>query len=275
MGVKRKMSQSLGAKTWPEAQELIEKNAIAVVPVGAFEQHGRHLPLDTDVRLVEIVAKHSAERAERNGVPVIVTPVVWSAFSPHHMGFPGTITLSMDGFITVLRNICRCLAKHGFKKIFLLNGHGGNTNIIRSVIQSLFLEEDIRVVAASYWDFALAFLKEWRTSQPGGIDHACEMETALMLHLFPDLVKTEECKDARWFPQTKYLTGDLTIGGVVATAFSLAEISSTGVAGSPEAATAAKGQELFEEIVEQFSKFLAEVSTWDWQQIAAGSMFEK
>jgi len=269
------MSQCFGSKTWPEAKELVEKNAIAIVPVGAFEQHGRHLPLDTDVRLAEAVAKHAAERAEKNGIPVTVTPVVWAAFSPHHMGFPGTITLSMDGFITVLRDICRCLAKHGFKKIFLLNGHGGNANIIRSVIQSLFLEEGIRVVAASYWDFAVGFIKEWRTSQPGGIDHACEMETALMLHLFPDLVKKEEIKDTRWFPQTKYLTGDLTIGGVVATAFSLTEITPTGVAGSPEAATAAKGQELFEEIVEQFSKFLAEFNTWDWQQIAAGSLFDK
>ena len=261
------MSESLGEKTWHEAKELAEKNAIAVVPIGAFEQHGKHLPLDTDMRLVTMVANRSAQIVKSKGIPIVVTPPVWTAFSPHHMNFSGTITLSMSSFVNVLQDICRCLNQHGFKKIFLLNGHGGNTNIIRSVIQALFLEEGIRVTAASYWDFALEFIKEWRTSLPGGIDHACEMETALMLHLFQELVKKEAIKDARWFPETKYLTGDLTIGGVVATAFSLDEISSTGVAGSPEAATALKGQELFDEIILSVAEFWQEFHSWDWHQI--------
>lgn len=269
------MSEILGENTWLQAKEIAEKDAIVVVPVGAFEQHGKHLPLDTDMRLVTEVANHSARIVKERGVPIVVTPPVWTAFSPHHMDFAGTITLSMSSFISVIQDICRCLHRHGYKKIFLLNGHGGNTNIIRAVIQSLYLEENIRVASASYWDFVMGFIKEWRTSSPGGIDHACEMETALMLYLFPQLVKKDEIKDARWFPNNDYLTGDLTIGGVVTTSFNLAEISPTGVAGSPEAGTAQKGQELFEEIILKLVNFLQSFNSWDWNQITAGSLYEK
>jgi len=266
------VTNKLGEKTWEEAKNLVEEQAITVVPVGAFEQHGPHLPLDTDARLVAAVAEHAARVAGERGVPVTVTPPIWTAFSPHHMNFAGTITLSMENFANVVRDVCRCLSKHGFKKIFLLNGHGGNANILRSVIQVLFLEEGIRVAAASYWDFCLSYIKEWRSSLSGGIDHACEMETSLMQYLYPEMVKEEKNRDVRWFPESKYLTGDLVIGGIVATVFSLEEISSTGVAGSPQAATKEKGKELFEEIINKFADFLVEYNSWDWMKLTSGSV---
>ena len=266
------MTIRLSEMTWSEAKNAVDKEAIAIVPLAAFEQHGYHLPLNTDVELVTAVAEGAANKVAESGLPIVVTPTVWTGYSPHHLGFSGTITLSLNTLEKHIMDICRCISKHRFKKIFLLNGHGGNANIIRSVVQALYFEDGIRTVSASYWDFAIPFIKEWRVSDIGGIDHACEMETALMLHLRPDLVKQDKIKDGRWFPYSKYLTGDLAIGGIVATTFDLSEITNIGVVGSPSLATEEKGKELYEHIVNQISDFLEEFNSWDWNKMTVGSL---
>lgn len=188
-------SVRLAEHTWPDVQALLERDPVAVIPVGAFEQHGHHLPLVVDAHMAGTVCEAAAAQVQSQGTAIVVTPTVWTGYSPHHMDFPGSITLDDETFSAIVGQVARSLAHHGFRRIAIVNGHGGNMNLIRNLTQTLFYEHGLRAIAASYWDFALADIAEWRRSERGGIMHACEMETALMLATRPDLVQMEKAVD--------------------------------------------------------------------------------
>src|SRR5690606_33149988 len=114
-------SRYLPELTWPEVEELVKRCQTVVIPLGAIEQHARHLPLATDYLAVLEVAKEAARR-----VNIAVAPSIMAGVSPHHMGFPGTISLSEETFAAVVFETAASLARHGFRRIILLNGHGGN-----------------------------------------------------------------------------------------------------------------------------------------------------
>ena len=207
------------------------------------------------------VALEAAKRAHADGTRVVVTPTVWTGYSPHHSDFPGTITLDDAAFGTIVVQVVRSLAGHGFKWIVLLNGHGGTANLLRNAIQHLYYEHGIKAVAASYWDFALRELADWRQSEPGGIMHACEMETALMLASRPDLVQMDKASD-HFLDRSPYLAADLLSGGPASIAASFAELSPTGVIGAPTLATAERGQALLDAMVGAVARFLSDYATW-------------
>lgn len=262
-----KVSIHLSAKKWKEAEKFADEGGIVVVPVAAFEQHGHHLPLDTDQRLVTYVAEKSCEKAQDKNIPVLVTPTIWTGFSPHHMNFAGTITLKMKTFLSLIEDVCNSLWSHGIRKILLLNGHGGNASLLRSSVQNLRFQYEIRAVTASYWDFAIPYIQSWRTSKIGGINHGCEMETSLMLHLSEHLVDKDKCSNEVRMAFSEYLGVDLTKGGTVTASFDLKELSNSGVVGDPSVATKESGEKLFEHITDKIAEFLEEFYTWDWNQI--------
>lgn len=258
---KSQPTTQLSEFSWPEVQALLERDPVVVVPIGAFEQHGHHLPLKVDWFLASQVAERAARSAQQAGVAVVVTPPVWTGYSPHHMDFPGTITLDMEGFIALLTGIVTSLDRHGFRRLLLLNGHGGNANLIRSAVQTLRFEHGIDVAAASYWDFALQEISAWRRSDIGGINHACEMETSLMLTLEGELVRMELARDLI-LDRTTYLPADLTVGGPVTRAASFAELSAHGAIGAPTLADAERGAQLLETLVAAVAGFIREFSGW-------------
>jgi creatinine amidohydrolase len=260
------MSIFLADLTWPQVRDAVGRQTIVVVPVGATEQHGSHLPLEVDWRLCSTVAEAACRRAEGNGTPVLLTPPIWTGFSPHHMDFSGSITLDLPVFSGMVGQVARSLWHHGFRKIFILNGHGGNANLLRSVVQQLRFEHGIRIAAASYWDFVLPFIREWRRSGPGGIDHACEMETALMLAVRPAVVQMARARDAGWFPHSEFLTGDLAIGAPVTVAWSFSELTADGALGDALAATAERGQALLDAVVERVAAFIEDFYRWKWDE---------
>lgn len=251
----------LAEYTWPEVEILLKQDPVVVVPIGAFEQHGPHLPLMVDAHLAGGVAEAAAKRAQADGKAVVVTPTVWTGYSPHHRDFPGTITLDGDTFSLIVSQVTKSLAGHGFRRIVLLNGHGGNTNLLRNVVQSLYYEEDISAATANYWDFALADLAAWRRSRPGGIMHACEMETSLMLASRPDLVQMDKAQD-HFLERSGYLAADLLSGGPLSVAASFAELSPTGVIGAPSLADEQRGAELREVMVAAVARFLVDFAAW-------------
>lgn len=258
------MNVHLHNRTWPDVKELLVNDPIVVVPVGSVEQHGPHLPLETDFRMAETVAEQAAVRATEYGTPVIVTPPVWTGYSPHHMQFPGTVTLRASTFTAVVTDVATSLWHHGFRKIALLNGHGGNSNLLGSTVQALRFEHGVRAVSASYWSFVSERIEEWRDSGPGGIDHACEMEMSLMAYARPESTKPDLVRDGSWFPASPHLSGDLAIGAPVSVAWSFAELTEDGTLGDPSKASASRGEELFEVIVDAVSRFLIEFHDWDW-----------
>lgn len=260
------MNIYLGELTWVEVQQAISAGAVVVVPVGSLEQHGPHLPLEVDWRLCATVAEAAAREAQERGVRALVTPPIWTGFSPHHMDFPGSITLDVPTFIAVVSQVARSLWHHGFRKVLLLNGHGGNANLLRSAVQQLRFEHGVRAAVASYWDFVTPFIREWRRSGRGGIDHACEMETALMLAVRPELVQMERARDSSWFPTSEFLTGDLTIGAPVTVAWSFKELTEDGGLGDAPKGEADRGRALLDVAAERIGAFIAEFHRWNWQE---------
>ncbi|HSA79682.1 MAG TPA: creatininase family protein, partial [Geminicoccaceae bacterium] len=126
---------------------------IVVVPVAAMEQHGPHLPVMVDSLLCSAVAERAARQvfAQR---PVVVAPTVWSGLSEHHMPFGGTISLDFATFSALLGGICGSLQRHGFRRILLLNGHGGNDAALRVFVEQASPASTAVLATVNYWHLA-------------------------------------------------------------------------------------------------------------------------
>ena len=133
-----------------QLREKAKEDAIVIVPVGSLEQHGPHLPVEIDSLLGETVALRTARLAAEKE-PVLVLPMLWTGLSEHHMSFGGTITLDTDTFLAVLRCVCESIVRHGFRRIVLLNGHGGNENAMRVAADDLSPKLNVSIVQFTYW----------------------------------------------------------------------------------------------------------------------------
>lgn len=188
----------IGEMAWPEFGERVKGGgATVIVPVGAIEQHGPHLPLNTDVVIPDDLAVQVALRTEA----IVAHPIAYGYKSQPRTGggdgFPGTTNLDAMTFIHTVRDVIREMARHGVRKLALFNGHSENAMFIVEGIDLAMRElkaqgvGDLRVMRTDYWDFAKleTLNKVWTDGFPGwGSEHAGVVETALMLHLRPDLV---------------------------------------------------------------------------------------
>jgi creatinine amidohydrolase len=175
-------AESYGRRTSPDVGAAAGR--VAVVPVGATEQHGPHLPLATDTLLATAVA-----RAIVAGSPSLVLgPVLALGCSEHHMGFPGTVSLRAPAFVATVTDVCRSLAAASLD-VVLLNAHGGNRAPLGVALGEL-AAQGIRAHALTYWDL-LAEEAAAEFGDPDACGHACALETSLMLHLHPELVRND------------------------------------------------------------------------------------
>ena len=246
--------------TWPEVKQLKPATKIVVLPLGSFEQHGPHLPLTTDTDLVTAVAR-GVERARPK--KVLCLPTLWPGHSTHHLFFPGTLSVSQLPYIQLVIELCRSIAGMGAKKVFLLNGHGGNDVPLRAALRELKTEfPKVKFVFASYWSIAAARIKAVRESGPGGLGHACEMETSLMLHLHPERVKLKRARRDGPKHTDPYRRADMLYGRPVYFVNEFHEVTKTGTVGHPELATAEKGKKFFDGIVEEVTTFVDHFAKW-------------
>src|SRR5918992_459743 len=137
-----------GKLTWPEVARAAGEKRVPIVPIGTLEDHGRHLPIDTDVLLVEAVCRGAAERLPAE--TVLLPPIV-PGYSPHHMDFPGTITIGWDTFCRYCTDVALSLVRHGFERVLLVNGHGSNQNLVETAARLAMVEEPGSLVAASFY----------------------------------------------------------------------------------------------------------------------------
>lgn len=181
----------------PEFEKAVKADAVVIIPVGSIEQHGNHLPVDTDTNCCFTIAQRAAQAID--DFPVLVLPPVWTGYSLHHMDYPGTISLEYHTFVEVLTQIAASVHAHGFKKILFLNGHGGNSPIVSVMPTKLATEESIPSVGYTYWE--MPSVTEEREaicqSDHGSIGHSGEMETSLQLYLQPELVDMDAIS---WVP---------------------------------------------------------------------------
>jgi creatinine amidohydrolase len=249
--------------TWEEAKARAAEDATILFPAGSIEQHGPHLPVETDSRLVYEVASRAAARvADR--VNLLVTPPLYFGYSTHHRTFPGTMTLGGATYTRVLVELCESLIRNGFRRIFILNGHGGNSDPISMAIRELRDTHDgVMLGTAAYWSIAARALGQVRESPSGGMSHACELEASLMWHLRPELVKPDRFRKRIAVWQHPLLKDDLLESGQVKLALHFPDVTPTGFQGDPSLATREKGAQFLELIVAEVAGLLEDFSRWD------------
>jgi creatinine amidohydrolase len=235
-----------------ELRALAAEAATVLVPVAAIEQHGPHLPVMVDSLLCTAIAERAARRLAGRR-KVVVAPTVWSGLSEHHMALGGTFTLDFATFCALLRCVCRSLQRHGFERVLLLNGHGGNEAALRVVVEQLTGELDLEIATATYWQLAAALFRTILERQ-SGVRHACEAETSMVLALRPELV------DAARFEEARSLEPE---GAPAAYRWrSFAERTPSGAIGDPTAASAEKGERLLEAAAAAVAELLLNDDFW-------------
>lgn len=245
--------------TWPEIREVAGENRVAVIPVGTIEDHGPHLPVDCDARIIEAVT----DRACRlRPTETVLLPVVTHGYSPHHMDFPGPITIRWNVFVEYLLDVTASLAAHGFKRIMLANGHGSNrplTNIAARM--TIVNHPDVMCCDYTYMSTVKGreALKAVRDSEfPGGMNHACEMETSIYLAIAPELVQMDKAEKDISFPKSSYFSYDM-----LDTPSTMLEYWSTltrdGVMGDPTVATAEKGEAMLDAAADEMLMVISEM----------------
>lgn len=244
------------------------EDKILLLPLGATEQHGPHLAVGTDTDIVTRIAVAAEQQISST---IILAPTLPFGSSHHHLSFGGTISLSAALYTQVITDLIRSFVQSGFRRIVLLNGHGGNITPVKQALVVLDHEyqngPSLNIALATYWELAGSSFAGQPPMESPALSHACEYETSLMLHLFPDKVWMDRVERAARPPQNGYIAWEDDIPYKGVTVFkSTAFISSNGSSGDPRLATRAKGAHLFEKAVEALVHFIDSFQTWPFMQ---------
>lgn len=246
--------------TSPEIGRLAPDH-VAVLPIASIEQHGDHLPVSTDSAIANELGRRVEEcLCER----VILLPTLWCGSSHHHLGFPGTLSLRSDTLVAVLVDLLESLLASGFRRIFLLNCHGGNQTPFAEALYRMNLRHQRPghwIAAASYWNIAQPELATQTFMETPRLTHACEYETSLMMALRIDWIKSEG-KGARSDIGSRFYDplGYTPSRVVISQRFD--QLSPNGALGSPEKGSAEKGRKLFDLFTGTIVEFLKEFESW-------------
>ncbi len=248
----------------PQITAAAQVGAIVVVPVGSIEQHGQHLPTMTDSACVEHLIHEAVVRLGPQ-VPAIIAPSVRYGYSHDHLGFPGTLSLSARLLEDVLVEIGSSVLSSGFNRIVFVNGHGSNSSLLYYVVRRIreMATRPLSVAAATYWTVAREQISKVRISELGGMGHACELETSLMLHFEPGTVDMSRAVREVPAQYSPYRSVDLLSPGVAVAPDRFAKRTKSGVQGDPLVASADHGAVLAEVIVPALTTFLLDFASWE------------
>lgn len=242
--------------TWAEMNEAIAMQKVVILPTGSTEQHGRHLPLDVDLFLVESVCLEVGRRIPDR---VLVLPPIAYGLNLHHIDFPGTIHIEPEVFIAFCSNITTSVAYHGFTKILIVNGHGSNTPLIDLVARKTVLATNSLCAAVNYFALALQAFDQVRDTPV--LAHADEFETSLYLYLAPERVQMDQA-GADDDVIGKYVSSDSTSNYPIRFNDFWGRWTTLGVHGDARTATAEKGQIIFEAAVSRLIEVVDEWRAW-------------
>lgn len=248
----------LAELTWQEVDSC-DRSIIVVVPFGALEQHSLHLPLETDA----LIAQELSRRLDAAcGGRLLILPTQWLGYSPHHMSFSGTVTASAGTYMEMANQILSSIAQAGFRNLLILNSHGGNAAILEVVLAEFQSKHpNVQTVLVTYWNVATDELQKLRESPIGGMGHACELETSLVLATKPGLVRTSKLGPDGMGIRSRFLYRDMLFPGTVSTWWNPAESTQHGGEGDPTSASAEKGERFFAVIVSRLVEVVREMSS--------------
>ena len=238
---------------WPDIAAL-GRDVPIVIPIAALEQHGRHMPLFTDSLLLGEVIRRVSERLKDC---ILFTPLMWLGNSEHHLDFPGTMTAAPRVYLDLLKDMVENFLFHGFRRIVLVNGHGGNIvpgqQAMFELRQKYRQRGDLLLLSTTYWTLGAKPHETDRSFVQHEMGHACEWETSMMLRLRPELVgdykAVQAISESKQFEpgHRAWITKDLSEPGHI---------------GQSSAAPAEKGETLFRLFADDVAAFLERVVAW-------------
>lgn len=244
--------------TWKEIEQMPNKeNVVIIQPVGAIEQHGLHLPVAVDSAISLGVIGQALEQLNK-AIPAYALPCIYYGKSNEHCGFPGTITLSANTLLSVIKEMAVSIYRSGFRKLVLMNSHGGQPQIMEIAARDLHQEHP---------DFAVFPLFTWRVphnvsdlitsqEQEYGI-HAGDAETSIMLSLLPEQVQMEQA--VKEYPQGLPEDSLLDMEGKLPFAWLTKELSHSGVMGDATVATKEKGDRILQSVAAGWVQVIQDV----------------
>tara|TARA_Y100001968_G_scaffold331168_1_gene384970 strand:+ start:9082 stop:9903 length:822 start_codon:yes stop_codon:yes gene_type:complete len=259
--------------SWPKASEAASKDGSTLIwPFGAFEQHGPHLPLITDTFFAERILSKVLERLSPN-FPIWMIPPQSIGFSPEHLSFPGTISLSADVMLKMVSEVGKHIAAMGFKRLVFFNAHGGQIGLLQAIARQLRVEcPSMAVLPCFLWSGvnSLKDLIPVREVEEGL--HAALAETSLMLYMQPGLVGTERPVDG--IEQSTCLGSDnpdipegWSLEGAAPCAWLTEDLSQSGVIGDSSSSNSELGKNLEEELVAHWVSLFSGLMNSNWPPV--------
>lgn len=236
----------------PAIERFAERATVLLFPFGAIEQHGPHLPVETDTFNAQRFCLDAATALE----DVLVAPAVPWGLSHAHVGCGATLSLRPSTCLELAMDLTESAIRAGFTRIIWVNGHHGNKPILGLIVYEAKRVHGLSVGAVTYYDLAAEAFGSARATPPGGSGHACEFETSLMLHLQPDAVGDYAAVKRPIEPRTDGDMRDLLHPGTTAIGYTFEERFPEGVMGDPTLASAATGSRLYEAARDQLVTFI-------------------
>lgn len=242
------MSYYYGEQTRLEIEEHIKKNSVIILPVGTTEEHGMHLPVETDAMIARYFGDKIGEACEKAGIPALVLqPIVYGFSMGVVRHWPGCPNVDVQVLTNYIREIVESIVREGFTKIVFLDCHGNHDCVLRMVMRIVADQHNVFTMTLS--PAALADkVYQAKKRDPQGDIHGGEYETSMMLHIRPDLVRTDLYTNVDAIRCNTPLRGPVSTWGL--------QLTKTGIFGDPTYATAELGKEMADAAVENAVKYI-------------------
>lgn len=251
--------------------ESLPQETVAVLPVGAIEQHGPHLPVWVDSCINEILLDQALATMPST-TPALALPLQAVGKSNEHSAFAGTLSLSCETLVTMLLELGESVHRSGIRRVILLNSHGGQPQVMDIVARELRIRHTMLVVNAAWFNMGLPDNLFSADECRHGI-HGGEVETSLMLHLRPDLVDMSRAQNFTSLGQEMEKDFELlTVEGRFGFGWQAQDLNPWGVCGNAAAADAGRGARLAEHLVQRFVDLVAEVARFPLDRLHSGGL---
>jgi creatinine amidohydrolase len=261
----RQYGRSWAELTADEARSLDPERTVVVLPVAAVEQHGPHLPLGTDTIIVEALVRHAV--ASPRAAMLLALPTLAIGHSLEHANFGGTLSAAAETLLALWGDVARSVARTGARKLVLLNAHGGQRSIVDLVAVRARAELGLLAVRANYFAFGVPDGLFGADELAEGL-HGGELETSLLLHLRPDLVRREQLAHFRSrVPVREHFGPERAVGyGWLAE-----DLHPSGCVGNAAAADADRGAALYAHLCERLDALIDELAATPLAELLARS----